>query len=221
MSISKAAASQKREEAPSKGPGRPLDAGKGEAIIRAAQQLFLQKGFDNVSVEAIAEAAGVAKATVYKRFPDKETLLREAITTKCASYMDGETLTCRPGRALRVRLHEIGRRFLSLVTDPEALAMVRLIMQEGERGPQLPTLFFESAIQPTCAKFAAFLAAEAERGALIIDDSQSAAWRFLGMVKGQDHMRAMLGVAPRTSKEIEAHIAACVDDFIAAHAPRA
>lgn len=221
MSIGKPAASQKREEAPPKGPGRPLDPGKGEAIIRAAQKLFLKKGFDAVSVDAIAEAAGVAKATVYKRFPDKETLLREAISTKCASYMDGETLTWRPGRALRARLLEIGRRFLSLVTDPEALAMLRLIMQEGERGPQLPTLFFESAIQPTCAKFAAFLAAEAKRGSLIIDDPQGAAWRFLGMVKGEDHMRAMLGVAPRSDKEIDAHIAACVDDFIAAHAPSA
>lgn len=211
------ASKTQNREAETRGPGRPKDVQKDAAIIAAAQRLFMERGFDGASMDAIAEAADVSKATVYARFSDKEALLREAIANKCGSYLDAETTEWRPGRDLRQSLIGFSRRFLDLVTDPEALAMLRLIMGEGQRGPQLPTLFFESAILPTVEKLSLFFAAEAPRSGLKIDDPTAAAWRFLGMIKGEDHMRAMLGVPTRSKAEIDRHIAACVEMFIAAH----
>ncbi len=210
----------KRPASAPKGPGRPRDAQKDAAIIGAAQRLFLERGFDGTSVDAIAEAAGVAKATVYARFADKEALLRTAIASKCATYLDADTMEWRAGRDLREGLFEISRRFLALVTDAEALSMHRLIMEEGQKGyqsagPHLPTLFYESAILPTVERVARYISMEAETRGLAIADAQGAAWRFLGMVKGQDHMRAMLGVTPRAPDEIDRHLAECADDFIA------
>lgn len=207
-----------RDEA-ARGPGRPRDAGKDRAIIRAAQHLFFERGFDGASVDAIAEAAGVAKATVYARFADKEALLREAIAAKCGEFLDAETLNWRPGRTLREGLVAIAVRFLALVTDAQALAMHRLMMQEGQKSDRLPTLFFESAIRPTALKLAAFLDSEAARLGVSIADAEGAAWRFLGMVKGEDHMRAMLGMKPRPRAQIGRHVEACVDEFIAANFP--
>ncbi|WP_051215599.1 TetR/AcrR family transcriptional regulator [Granulicoccus phenolivorans] len=49
---------------------------RAEAILAAAQELFVARGFRATTMEAIARAAGVAKPTLYARFPDKETLLR-------------------------------------------------------------------------------------------------------------------------------------------------
>ena len=200
-----------------KGPGRPRDRQKDEAIIRAAQRLFLERGFDGASVDAIAEAAGVAKATVYARFQDKEALLKESITSKCSQFLDAETLDWRPGRTLKAGLSDIARRFLSLVTDKEALSMHRLMMEEGAKSDRLPTLFFESAILPTVHRLADYLVSEARRLGVDLADAEGAAWRFLGMVKGEDHMRAMFGMTARSRKEIDCHIAACVDDFVAAN----
>lgn len=214
MSISKTA--KPREEA-ARGPGRPRDAEKDRAIIRAAQRLFLERGFDGASVDAIAEAAGVAKATVYARFADKEALLRDAIAAKCGEFLDHETLDWRPGRDLKVGLIAIAHRFLSLVTDADALSMHRLMMQESQKSDRLPTLFFESAIRPTAHRLAAYLESEAERLGVTLDDAEGAAWRFLGMVKGEDHMRAMFAMTPRPRAEIDRHVAACVKDFIAAN----
>ena len=216
MSITRAA---RTREPARKGPGRPRDESKDEAIIRAAQRLFMERGFSGVSMDAIAEAAGVAKATLYARFSDKEALLSAAIMTKCGEAMDQETLSWRPTRDLRTALIDIARKFLALITDHEALGMLRLIMQEGERNPKLPVVFFESAIYPTVVKLARFFEAEAARRPLDIADPEAAAWRFFGMVKGQEHMRAMLGLPPRPKAEVERHIAACADFFIAAHAP--
>jgi TetR/AcrR family transcriptional repressor of mexJK operon len=202
-----------------RGPGRPRDAAKDAAIIGAAQRLFLERGFEGASVDAIAEAAGVAKATVYARFADKEALLKAAITTKCHSFLDAETLEWRTDRPLRDGLIGFARKFLALVTDPEAIAMHRLMMQEGQRSDRLPELFFQTAIRPTVQRLAQYLEDEAglrRIGPLIWE---GAAWRFLGMVKGEDHMRAMFGMKARAPEEIDRHIEACVDDFIAANFP--
>lgn len=214
MSITDAA---RTREARPKGPGRPRDRQKDAAILKAAQRLFLERGFDGASVDAIAEAAGVAKATVYARFADKEALLRESIETKCGEFLDADTLDWRAGRTLRDGLIAIAERFLSLVTDADALSMHRLMMQEGQKNDRLPTLFFESAILPTVRRLAAFLDSEAARLGVTLKDSEGAAWRFLGMVKGEDHMRAMFSMKSRARASVRRHVAACVDDFIAAN----
>lgn len=214
MSIAEAT---KTREDGGRGPGRPRDVEKDHAIIRAAQRLFLERGFDGASVDAIAEAAGVAKATVYARFADKEALLREAIAAKCGEFLDNETLDWRAGRNLKDGLAAIANRFLSLVTDDEAVSMHRLMMQEGQKSDRLPSLFFDSAIRPTVKRLAAFLDSEAARLGATIGDAEGAAWRFLGMVKGEDHMRAMFTMKPRAKAEIDRHIAACVDDFVSAN----
>ncbi len=218
MSITRTA---KPREAGVRAPGRPRDIEKDRAILHAAQRLFLERGFDGASVDAIAEAAGVAKATVYARFADKEALLRHSIKSKCGEFLDADTLDWRAGRTLREGLTAIAERFLSLVTDPDALAMHRLMMQEGQKSDRLPSLFFESAILPTVTSLSAFLQSEADRLGVTVKDRDGAAWRFLGMVKAEEHMRAMFGMPPRRPGAVKKHIAACVDDFIAATFPGA
>ncbi len=203
-----------------RGRGRPRDMAKEDAILHAAQGMFLRHGFDGASVDAIAEAAGVAKATVYARFGDKEGLLRAAIQSKCSEFFEEGEIEFRPARSLREELLSIAHRFLALVTDRDALAMHALMMDAAKSGPELPALFFESAVAPTCSWLTAFLQAECDRGRLKLDDPEAAAWRFLGMVKGQDHMRAMLGLPRRTQGEIDAFLGSCVDAFLAAHEVR-
>lgn len=200
-----------------KGPGRPRDVAKEKAIIRAAQMMFLRHGFDGASVDAIADAAGVAKATVYARFRDKEGLLRVAIAEKCAQFVDHEDVEQAARRSLRATLTRFARQFLALVTDKDALAMHALMMEAGKSGPQMPQLFFDSAVTPTCRRLGVLLEAEAARGRLRFDDTGAAVWRFLGMVKAQDHMRAMLGLPMRPKAEIERYIDSCVEAFLAAH----
>jgi AcrR family transcriptional regulator len=49
-----------------------------EAIQQAAMRLFMERGFDGVTVAEIAEAAEVAKVTLFKYFPTKESLVLAA-----------------------------------------------------------------------------------------------------------------------------------------------
>jgi AcrR family transcriptional regulator len=58
--------------------GRPRSATADQAIRDAAVELFAERGFEGVSVEDVAERAGVSRATIYRRYPSKVDLIVEA-----------------------------------------------------------------------------------------------------------------------------------------------
>jgi len=69
--------------------GRPT-AGQAEAItrtiLRAATDIFLEKGFEAATMDGVAERAGVPKSTLYKRFADKKALLRSVIEARVSVW---------------------------------------------------------------------------------------------------------------------------------------
>ena len=60
-------------------PGRPRSPTVDRAILRATLELFIERGFGGVGIEQVAERAGVARTTVYRRWRSKESLIAEAI----------------------------------------------------------------------------------------------------------------------------------------------
>ncbi|HET7462337.1 MAG TPA: TetR/AcrR family transcriptional regulator [Longimicrobium sp.] len=66
-------------ESLSRRPGRPRSEEAHDAILTAAIALIRELGYDAVTMEAIAARAGVGKATVYRRWKEKETLVIEAL----------------------------------------------------------------------------------------------------------------------------------------------
>jgi AcrR family transcriptional regulator len=71
--------------------GRPRSRKSHDAILRASIALIRQVGYDAVTVEGIAATAGVGKATVYRRWSSKETLVAEAIGQIVASIVVPDT----------------------------------------------------------------------------------------------------------------------------------
>jgi AcrR family transcriptional regulator len=64
-----------------KGPGRPRSQAADQAILRAALKVFIESGVEGASVEQIADDAGVARTTLYRRWSSKEALIAKAIAT--------------------------------------------------------------------------------------------------------------------------------------------
>src|SRR5215471_14926478 len=58
---------------------RPRSARAHEQVLEAALRLFAERGIDGASMDAIAEASGVSKATIYKHWPDKDALCLEVM----------------------------------------------------------------------------------------------------------------------------------------------
>ncbi len=66
-----------------------------DAVVAAAMRLFRRHGFDGVTMEQIAEAADIAKGTLYSYFPVKEAIV--------AAYLHKESLVRNAERLVRVR----------------------------------------------------------------------------------------------------------------------
>src|SRR5690606_16007182 len=108
-------------------PGRPKDLAKRAAILEAAESLFLEHGFEGVSMDQIAARAGVSKLTVYSHFGDKDALFFEAVEHYCDKQVPSALFTPAPQQPLRERLAGIGRAVYALMASPEAVAGFRLM----------------------------------------------------------------------------------------------
>ncbi|MBV9108807.1 MAG: TetR/AcrR family transcriptional regulator [Gemmatimonadetes bacterium] len=101
-----------------KPPGRPRSEEAHEAILTASVALIREVGYDAVTMEGIAARAGVGKATVYRRWKDKETLVIEAIGRIVAAFPVPDTGT------LRGDLQALLRIALGMYGDPASGALL-------------------------------------------------------------------------------------------------
>jgi AcrR family transcriptional regulator len=100
-----------------------------QAIAEAAMRLFAERGFEAVTVNEIAEAAGVAKVTLFTYFPTKESLVLDAVADDDVAKAVAER---RPGQSPLDALREHYRTFTADPGDvePEALVtMMRVIFE--------------------------------------------------------------------------------------------
>jgi AcrR family transcriptional regulator len=72
------------EEMPGRAPGRPRCAITHQAILDCANDLLEEIGFSNMSIEGIAAHAGVGKATIYRRWPNKASVVMDAFLAATA-----------------------------------------------------------------------------------------------------------------------------------------
>lgn len=110
-----------------------------ERILDAATQVFLERGFDGASIDRIAEVAHAGKPSIYTRFLGKEPLF-VAMVDRWArrSALLESTAT---GATLEARLSALAVDILRQVLAPESVGMLRMIIAEARRFPDLATQF--------------------------------------------------------------------------------
>lgn len=201
------------------GPGRPKDLGKRAAILGAATRLFIEQGFDGVSMDQIAAAAGVSKLTVYSHFGDKETLFVAVARSYCEQQVPSSLFTAEPGTPVRERLLAIARAFYAMVSSPEAIAGHRFLCSPQMSSTPLPRVFWEGGPMRVQGEFAALLERRMANGELDIPDTGVAAAQFFTLLKGEPYNQLVFGCCSATP-DVEAHLQASVEMFLRAYAPR-
>src|SRR5262245_49146044 len=124
--------------------GRPKDPEKGRAIIDAACRLFLAHSYETVSMDAIADAAGVSKMTVYGHFADKEQLFGAAVATQCQRAGPPPMPDLATHSSFRRSLEEFGIGLLRILTNPEIHRFHRMLLPHVGRTPRVAQAFYES-----------------------------------------------------------------------------
>jgi TetR/AcrR family transcriptional repressor of mexJK operon len=200
-----------RERAP-RPRGRPKDLGKRQSILDAATRIFLARGFAGTSMEAVADAAGVSKITIYAHFSDKDTLFSAMIRARCESYNRPERFAVYADLPPREALTEMGRNFLALLLDPEVVRLYRVIQAEAGTRPKVAELFFEAGPERAIELFTDYFRRARARGHFALDDPERVADDFLSLLKGRLHLRATLNLRPRPQRmEVAAHVDRVVD----------
>ena len=128
---------------PAAGRGRPRSPGAAEqAIIEAALALFAEKGPDGLCVEAVAARAGVGKATVYRRWHNKEDLLLAALGSLKSPLPDADTGSVRDDLIALVTVMSQD------AVDPARQRQYTLLLGEGEKYPKLMARYAETVVEP-------------------------------------------------------------------------
>ena len=197
--------------------GRPKSLEKKQRIFEAAVELFLKNGFDNTSMDQIAEMAGVSKQTVYSHFKNKEDLFSACVCEKCVAYeLTSEFLDHE--QPCEEVLHKLGHRINQLLMSPEAISVKRLLCTTAEQQPRLSEVFFEAGPKNMIAVLCEYLREQARLGRLKVEDPRVAACQFLYMIQGEANMRLLLNVPGEIDhKAVNCYVDSCVAVFLRAH----
>lgn len=200
--------------------GRPVDPRKDSQILAAATALFMQHGVQGTTMEQIAREAGVSKLTLYRRFPDKDTLFTAVLNSKCEEYLP-ESIFENPNLANpEETLIRVGCAMLELMTSEDATRLNRVITTESLHNPEIAKRFFDSGPQRNRTYIIEMMAAFQKSANLKIPNATEAAEMFSALIVGCDcnTRRKMNLCPPPTQSEAHAYVTRAVAFFLRAYA---
>lgn len=172
---------------------RSSAARKTECIVNAALRVFLDTGYGAATVDAIAAAAGVSKATIYTRFASKEELFAAVIERECLACSKRMAVVEQaPALELSQALREIADMLLDIILLPRNLAIQRLVIAELPRFPELGRTFYDRGPAVTLKNLTNFVRARMARGELRVKDPAVAAQHFISLLRGDIQWRALM-----------------------------
>lgn len=159
---------------------RQVAAANRALILVAASDLFLESGYDRTSLAHVAESAGVSKATLFKQFPTKAELF-EAVVLAAGDSPEGELVDPPPGD-FRGGLVALGLAYVELLLRPRMTDLIRAVISESGRFPELRERIFNFGTLPVFAAVQRFFVSANASGIAEVDDPDQAAAQFLGMI---------------------------------------
>ncbi|AMN44605.1 TetR/AcrR family transcriptional regulator [Rhodoplanes sp. Z2-YC6860] len=200
----------------------PRVSAKVAPILAAASRLFVERGFEAVSMDAIAAEAGVSKATLYAHFQNKEALFLRILTDHVTEFSRRFDIPERfdPGAddAQEILLR-FGRSFAGAFRDDgEGFALMRMFMSEMHRLPGAARVLHENGPVRTRNQLARLLASMTDAGALAISDFEMAADQLTSLLIGHDPMDRAVGLPPPPPAFVEARIRSAVGLFMRGYA---
>ena len=157
-------------------------------ILDGAQRVFLRDGFVGASTDGIAAEARVSKRTLYSYYPGKEDLFVDVLrrltidnphTQVLAVFEENEP---EDFGELREMLVGLASRVVSIMMDPDYLALLRTIIADTHRFPQLGEIYRSTVPERGFRIFLSLMKRMRERGIVDIPDDEAATRLFFGPI---------------------------------------
>ena len=189
-------------------------------LLDHALDIFLEKGFEQATMEMIASAVGMTKRTVYARYEDKPALFRAAVKRAIDQYIvPVERLRAVETDDLEETLRAIAWIRLENATSPLGMKLQRIMSSEMFRFPEIFQQI-QRGTSPAVRYIAELLQRHTAAGGLVVEDPETAASAFLSMVVGGSVRAILWGEPPKSQAEMDARLRYCVRLFLDGARPR-
>src|SRR5262245_51987812 len=135
-----------------------------QAIIEAAMEEFIARGFAATRLDDIARRAGVAKGTIYLHFKDKESMFEELIRTAIVPLVGRMQGLPPTGGSVRDLVEAFALNFIQEVVTTRRGDIVRLIVAEGPRFPAIADFYYREVVSKGLAGMRAMIELGIARG---------------------------------------------------------
>jgi len=164
-------------------------------LLDTAMRLFLEHGFEAVTVEEIARQAGVAKRFIYARYGDKSELFIATVEHKLFGNLEDTLHAIEPSRrGVEHGLYEFGQALIRMATQPDAVALHRLFVASAPQFPEIAKRFVERNRDRIVGEAERFLRFYVDRGEIELRHPQLMVEQFFISVIGIPQRLALLGL---------------------------
>lgn len=185
-----------------------------DRILLAATNLFLEHGYDLVTLDEIVQIARVSKTTIYNIFGTKEALLEAVLANSSLPHISKAFDPPLSGD-IQTMLHTVGVRYLKRYFAPQSLAVMRLCLTLAPRLPHIGQYFLENGRMKCAERAAALMTDWAKKGLIKTDDATAAANFFLQLLRTNHQLDALYKPGFSISdEEIELDVARAVKIFL-------
>ena len=198
----------------------PSSSAKRENILSVATQLFLEKGFSEASTSELIRRTGGSKSTIYSYFGDKAglfTAVVDELLKDSVSLLDSLDLA---ELDVRAALIEIADQYLKVVLSQRYIALMRIVIAEVNRFPEIGKAFYERGPGLSYDKFEEFLKARILTKELAVADATRATDLFFGTLLHREVLTRIYGVKNTPLRDRQRTARAVSDEFLRQYAIR-
>jgi len=184
-------------------------------ILSAATKLFLSEGYGETSIDAIVDKSGGSKATLYSYYPTKADLFR-AVVDSIVTRHEGPELATFDN--IRDTLVSFAEHRLGIVFASKHRALMRLIISERERFPDIARMYYEQGPLHSHKILRDYFEVLIDKRLIDIRSADEACEFFRGMLMHQRYIEQLyLDATPLSAEEIGVKARHVVDRFLEAY----
>jgi AcrR family transcriptional regulator len=199
--------------------GRPANEALGQTIVSAANELFVELGFQATTMDKVAQRAKISKLSIYRHFDNKEALFSAAITAGCHQLFAPQAILEGADGSAEDRLMAVGSSLLRTLLRPDVRSVEAMVMADKTNQSSLSKLHYEAGPAHVIAQIEALLRQLHAKALLNVPDPRGSARLFAALFKGSDLLMIVRFDQARAAddSEIESYCRSAVTMFIAAH----
>ncbi|RYG27675.1 MAG: TetR/AcrR family transcriptional regulator [Burkholderiales bacterium] len=185
------------------------------AFLRAAREVFLEFGYEQANMAEIVRRAGGSLSTLYAQFGGKKGLFEAMIDSRVSELTEQMQVELAAHAPLREGLQRIGEAFLIRQTQAETLDVMRLMVAQAKKFPDVAEQWAKRAPEAVRKALAGYLEDRVKAGEIKIQNCDAAASVYFDLVRSRIQFRALMLPSYRpTEQEIHDTVERAVKVFM-------